>query len=113
MLVLSEPRAIPKKDLTVTVYCTTCWKDRPITTNGKCHHCGNKLPRPAHWSLTLKKLKLISEHDEFTGVEIKGEMYFLPIDYIYKFKSINPNDFKQVGEFIKDLKENCEHIRVT
>lgn len=112
MLVLSEPRAVPKKDVTVTIYCTGCWKDRPITTNGKCHHCGSKLPRPIHWGITMKKLKLILENDEFTPLEIKGHMYFLPIDYLYKFKQINPNDFKQVGEYMKDIKDNCANIKV-
>ena len=110
-MVLSEPRAV-RRDITVTVYCTGCWKDRPITTNGKCLTCGARLPRPIHWNVTMKKLKLITENDEMTPVEIKGMMYFLTIDYLYKFKQINPNDFKQVGEFMRDVKDNCISFKI-
>ena len=60
----------------------------------------------------MKKLKLIVDNDEMTGVEIKGQMYFLTVDYIDKFKKVNPNDYKQVGEFIADIKNNCISFKV-
>lgn len=94
------------------IYCTGCWKDRPITTNGKCLYCGAKLPRPKHWDLTLKKLKLIVENDEMTPLEIKGYIYFLTIDYLDKFKKLDIKDFRTVGEFMSDVKENCPNFRI-
>lgn len=109
---LSEPRSVDKHNTTVKVWCPVCFKDREITTNGKCFVCGTKFVKPGHWQHTMKKLKLIIENDEMTPIEIRGYLYFINVDYIDKFKKINPTDYKQVGEFVTDIKQNCINFKV-
>lgn len=96
----------------VKVYCTSCWTDRNITHNGKCPACGAQFPRPAHWNKTMTKLKLIVKYDGFTPVEIKGSMYFLSQEYMSRYKRLNLNDFRAVGSFMHDIKENCDSQKV-
>lgn len=60
----------------------------------------------------MKKLKYIIDHDELTPIEIKGRIYFLDYSYISRFKRLNIHDFREVGEFMKDVKEKCENVKI-
>lgn len=107
---LSQEPTQPVKP--VKVYCTSCWTDRNITHNGKCPACGTQFPRPAHWNKTMVKLKLISQHDECVPVEIKGSMYFLTSEFMSRYRTLNLNDFRAVGNFMHDIKDKCDSHKV-
>lgn len=97
----------------VKVYCTSCWVDRVITTNGKCKVCGSKLLRPKHWDTTTKKIELIVKSmNGFIPLEIKSRLYLVPIPYIERFSDIDRNDLVQIGQFIEGIKEQCTSFKV-
>lgn len=96
----------------VKVYCTSCWTDRNITHNGKCPACGTQFPRPAHWNKTMTKLKLIIQNNDMIGIEIKGLLYFITPELVQRYKTMNLHDFREVGNFMHDIKEKCESHKV-
>lgn len=96
----------------VKLYCTACWTDREVTTNGKCLACGFKFAKPKHWVTTLKKISESLQHEGTLPVDILGVTYFLPREYIDRYRFMNLDDFMAVGEFINDIKSNCESAKV-
>ena len=97
----------------ITVFCTSCMTDRIITSNGKCRVCGWKLLKPKHWDTTIRKFELIYKNREgFVALEIKNQLYFVPIGYLDRFGSLDRSDMRQVGEFIESIKKNCDSFKI-
>lgn len=97
----------------VKLYCTSCWVDRVITTNGKCFVCGNKLLRPKHWDITIKKIELITKSMRHSvPIEIKDRLYLVPIAHLESFQEIDRNDPVQIGQFIEGIKDKCTSFKV-
>lgn len=97
----------------VKVYCTACWVDRLVTSNGKCKVCGSKLIRPRHWDITARKIEvIIKSMSHSMPIEIKDRMYLVPIPYLVQFNDIDRNDLAEIGEFIEGIKERCSSFKV-
>ena len=112
MIVLSEPRT-QLKESAVKVYCTSCWTDRVITTNGKCKVCGSKLLKPKHWDTTLKKFEIIAKSNgAHICIEIKNQLYIVPFKYLDEFNRLDRGDLEKVGQFIESIKTQCQSFRV-
>lgn len=104
---------VEKRDSAVKVYCTACWTDRIITTNGKCKICGSKLLKPKHWDTTIKKFEIISKSNgAHICIEIKNVLYLVPFAFLDRFAKLDRNNLEQVGIFIEDIKSNCMSFRV-
>lgn len=110
--ILQPQEQVPEPVRPVKIYCTSCWTDRNITHNGKCPACGAQFPKPAHWNKTMMKIKIILQHEGCVPVEIKGSMYFLPHDFVARYRTLNFNDFRAVGNFMYDIKEQCDSHKV-
>lgn len=109
---LKDPRIIPKAE-PVKVYCTSCWTDRVITTNGKCKQCGSKLLKPRHWDTTIKKFEIISKSNgAHICIEIKNILYLVPFKYLEEFNILDKNNLEQVGAFIESIKTQCQSFKV-
>lgn len=90
-------------------WCTACWKDRIITTNGKCRVCGTDLIK-RHWKMSIKKLDIIIKATNKTPLEIKGRLYLIPDGVIAKFKSTT--DYTEKIKFIEHVKTQCKSYKV-
>ena len=90
-------------------WCTSCWKDRILTTNGKCRTCGTDLLK-RHWKTSIKKLEIIIEKPEYTPIEIKGMMYLIPQKMILKFQEMS--DYPSKVKFIESVKLTCKSYKI-
>lgn len=102
-----------QQEISVKAYCSSCWKDRPITNNNKCFTCGSRLVIPRHWDTTTKKLELIytNKSDYFT-LEILGRLYFVPHPYLDDFIKMPKDEIKSRNEFVEKIKMTCSSIKV-
>lgn len=93
----------------VETYCSSCWKDRLMTTNGKCRVCGTDLVK-RHWKTTIKKLEIISSLNDVTSVEIKGRFYVIPNKIVEKFRNLKT--YPEKVKFIEYIKESCKNYKL-
>lgn len=93
----------------VLSYCTACWKDRIITTNGKCRVCGTDLVK-RHWKTSIKKLEIILSVKNVTPIEIKGKMYLIPEKSLERFRLLD--SYPEKIKFIEYIKESCKNYKL-
>jgi len=90
-------------------YCSSCWQDRIMTTNGKCKVCGTDLVK-RHWRTSIKKLDLILKSNGATPLEIKGQMYLIPKKGMEKFAIIE--SYADKIKFIEEIKKTCKCYKI-
>lgn len=90
-------------------YCTSCWKDRIMTTNGKCKVCGYDLVK-RHWKTSIKKLDLVCESNGCIPLEIKGMMYLISNKKMEKYISIT--NYAEKIKFIEEVKKTCKSYKI-
>lgn len=90
-------------------WCTSCWKDRILTTNGKCRTCGTDLVK-RHWKTSIKKLELVIKSNGCTPLEIKGSMYLIPSSLVTKFQAME--NYSDKIKFIEHVKKTCKNYKI-
>lgn len=93
----------------VLSWCTACWRDRILTTNGKCRVCGTDLVK-RHWKTSIKKLELVIKSEGSTPLEIKGMMYLIPKNEMIKFSIIE--SYADKIKFIEEVKRTCKSYKI-
>ena len=90
-------------------WCSACWRDRIITTNGKCRVCGTDLVK-RHWKTSIKKLELVVQSNGAIPLEIKGMMYLIPREKIVRF--VTMQNYAEKIKFIEDVKRSCKFYKI-
>lgn len=90
-------------------WCSACWRDRIITTNGKCRVCGTDLVK-RHWKTSIKKLELVLQSNGAIPLEIKGMMYLIPKAKMVEFMHIE--SYTDKIKFIEEVKKSCKSYKI-
>lgn len=93
----------------IEVYCSACWQDRILTTNGKCKVCGTDLVK-RHWKTSIKKLEIMLEYPNKVSIEIKGAMYLISKDQLVSFGFIE--NYGDKIKFIENIKKNGKCFKI-
>lgn len=93
----------------VMSYCSACWCDRILTTNGKCKTCGTDLVK-RHWKTSIKKLEIVLSLKSVTPIEIKGLMYVIPEKMMLKFAELET--YPEKIKFIEAVKQTCKSYKI-
>lgn len=93
----------------VISWCTSCWRDRILTTNGKCKVCGTDLIK-RHWKTSIKKLEIVISSNGAIPLEIKGMMYLIPKKGMEQFALIE--NYAEKIKFIEDVKKSCKSYKI-
>lgn len=93
----------------VMSWCTACWRDRILTTNGKCKVCGTDLVK-RHWKTSIKKLELVIKSNGAIPLEIKGLMYLIPRKEIEIFANLE--NYPDKIKFVETVKKECKSFKL-
>jgi hypothetical protein len=97
----------------ITARCSYCWRDRIITTNGKCKVCGAILVSQKHWKPTIAKMKLINKNmKKGIPLEINKRLYIVPEEYFRVFKDTHHLGYKAQVELVEQIRKHCKSFKI-